>query len=189
MTDTSTVSSRRAAATASGSTRPVRSTPTTVISQPSRSQEVDRLKHCGVLDRRHHEVSAAVPVGPRHALEGEIVGLRPAAGEDDLAGGASEKVGDLLPRRRHGRRCFASGCVTARRVAGVTMQVRLDGRGHLGVDGGGGVVVEVDHRRLQGQSRARRARRLPRPAPRRRARPWAAAGPPPPQAYGSATSR
>ena len=52
-----------------------------------------------VLDRRGHDPVAARPLaGPRGALEGQVVRLGPAGGEDDLATLRVEARGDPLVR-------------------------------------------------------------------------------------------
>ena len=79
-----------------------------------------------LLDDRGHDVIALLAVHLRHALEGQVDGLGPARGEDDLlrVAGADQR-GDLLTRLVHaGLRLPAEGVVAARRVAELLGEVR-----------------------------------------------------------------
>lgn len=58
-------------------------------------QEPKGLEDRGVLDSRRDDVVAAFPKGEEDPLEGEVVGLAPAAREDDLIGTAAEEFGNL----------------------------------------------------------------------------------------------
>ena len=79
-----------------------------------------------------------------NAENGMVVGFGAAAGEDDFLGAGVEERRDLFAR------CFNSGagplaeCVDGRGVAEVGGKIGKHGVEDGGVDGGGGVVIEVD---------------------------------------------
>ena len=87
ITETTAVRSSSAAASRSRSTVPAAVAGTTATRAPWRPQAVDGAEHGLVLDAGgDHAVGvAAVERGPGRALDGEVVALAAATGEDDLA--------------------------------------------------------------------------------------------------------
>jgi hypothetical protein len=81
-------------------------------------QPLARIEHGFVLGHLRDHVVAALAVHFRNALEGQVVALRGAGGEDDLFGGRADQPGDLLAGRIHGLlRLPSKGVVAAGRVA------------------------------------------------------------------------
>ena len=119
--------------------------------KPLGFQVAAHLGNRRMLDSRRNDMAAAFPIRPGHALDGVVVGLRAAAGENQVIIRAAQHPGHLsagqvnpLPRRQ------AEG-VPAGWVAEEPVNVGKHGLGNLRVNGGGGVVVKVNacHRRLQ----------------------------------------
>jgi hypothetical protein len=102
------------------------------------------LEDGGMLGGLSDDVVAAATAGQRHPVDGQGVGLGAAAGEDDLAGGAIEQVGQALAGRHHRLAGSVGVGVGAGGVAEVGLQVGQGRRHHGRVDRGGGVVVQVD---------------------------------------------
>jgi len=98
----------------------------------------------GVFGGLGDDVVAAVAVGQGGAADGQGVGLGAAAGEHDLLGRGVDEFGDGGPCRGDGGVGGAAVGVVAGGVAEVLGQVRQARLGHPGVDGCGGVVVQVD---------------------------------------------
>ncbi len=122
------------------------------------------VEHRGVLGGDADEVVARLRVRRERALEREVVALGGAAREDDLARVArAERLGDPLARELDcGLGAPAVAVRATRGVAEVLAPVRRHGLDHARIDGGGGVVVEVD--RLAGRLTQRttaRSRRIP----------------------------
>jgi hypothetical protein len=104
------------------------------------------VEHGLVLDLRRDDVVALVLVELCHALDGEVVRLGGARGEDDLLRvlGAEQRR-QALTRDAHG--LFgdpAEGVVAARGVAELLREVRQHLLEHARVDGRGRVVVHVN---------------------------------------------
>ena len=121
MTLTRMVLSVMAARSASRSSRPSRCTGRKVTLEAvlSRRLQVSSTALCSVAAVMMWLPLLGVHLG--HALDGQVVGLRGAAGEDDFLGGRADQLGDLLaapspppaprPSRRRGcgwRRCRTS---------------------------------------------------------------------------------
>jgi hypothetical protein len=82
---------------------------------------------------------------PRLALEGQVVRLGGAGGEDDLLAGAADERRDLLARPIYCRlRLPAERVVAAGRIAEVLGKVRQHRLDHARIDPRGGVVVHED---------------------------------------------
>ena len=81
-------------------------------------EAVARAEHRLVLDGGGDDAVGAAPLpgGPRRALDREIVGLAPAAGEHDLAGLAAADLGHVLPGGLERRLRRPRGRVHPRRV-------------------------------------------------------------------------
>ena len=91
------------------------------------------------------DVVAALAVHLGDALDGEVVGLGGAGGEDDFLGGAADERGDLLACLVDGLLGFPAEAVIARSgVAEDAGEVGHHGFEHARVERGGGVVVHVD---------------------------------------------
>src|SRR5262245_45363562 len=97
-----------------------------------------------MLDARGDDVIAAVAVRKEHALEGEVVGLAAAAGEDDLVASTAEQRRHLAARRLEGDLCRGCRPMPARRIAVVILEKRPHRGGDRGIDGRAGIVVEID---------------------------------------------
>ena len=81
-----------------------------------------------------------------HALDREVVGLRRAAREDDLARVRADHRRDLFSGGLDGlRRVAAEGVVAARRVAEALLEEGEHRVQHARIQGSRGVVIEVDH--------------------------------------------
>lgn len=78
-------------------------------------------------------------------FDGHVVGLGAAAGEDDLFGGSVDESGNLFASGVDGFADFFGGTVATGGVVPVVAEVGEHGLDDLGVDGGGGVVVEIGH--------------------------------------------
>ena len=96
-----------------------------------------------VLDGGGDDVPA-VAVGGERALDRGVVALAAAAGEDDFLRLATEQRRDLFARGLDGPAHARAEAVGARRVAVELGQVRQHRVDDGGVEGGGGVVVEVE---------------------------------------------
>ena len=97
-----------------------------------------------MLDGTGDQVGAGESGGQQHALQGHVVGLGAAAGEDDLAGLGAEQAGDLDPRPIDGLAGLPPLGIEARRIAPKLVEVRPHGLQHPRIGRGGGRVVEVD---------------------------------------------
>ena len=78
------------------------------------------------------------------AADGEVVGLRPAGGEDDLVRARADEFGHLAPRAVNGRPRLLPVEVDARRVAELLGQVRQHRLDDPAVNRGRRTVVEID---------------------------------------------
>ena len=87
----------------------------------------------------------ALALKPGHAFEHRVVGLGGAAGENDLLGTARKKCRHLAPGRGHRLFGLKAQGIVAAGVAEFPFQKGAHGLEYFRDDGGGGVVVEVDH--------------------------------------------
>ena len=91
------------------------------------------------------EVVALIAVHRGDALEGEVVALGGAAGEDDLLGDGADEAGDLLAGLLDGLLGLpAEGVIPAGGVAVVLGEARQHRLQHARIDARRGVVVHVD---------------------------------------------
>ena len=101
----------------------------------------DRL----VLGDLGDDVVAALAVHLGDALDGEVVALGGAGGEDDLLGGGADEFGDLLAGDFDGLLGLpAKLVVAAGGVAELAGEVRHHGFEHAGIERGGGVVIHIE---------------------------------------------
>ena len=143
MIETRMVSSRTAAATAAGSTKPSASTGRTVTSKPSSASASMGWSTGVVLDGGGDQVAAGVAAAAGDAADGEVVGFGAAGGEDDLAGRAFEAGGDGVARVVEQAVGLLGLAVDAGGVAPAVAQDGEHGVEHAWVERGGGGVVEV----------------------------------------------
>ena len=98
-----------------------------------------------VLGDLGDDVVAALLVHLGDALDGEVGGFGGSGGEDDLLGGSTDELGDLLAGLLDALLGFpAEGVVAAGGVAEDAGEVGHHGLKHARVERGGGVVVHVD---------------------------------------------
>ena len=98
-----------------------------------------------VLGDLGDDVVAALAVHLGDALDGEVVALGGAGGEDDLLGGGADELGDLLAGDLDGLLGLpAEGVVAAGGVAELGGEVGHHRFEHAGVERAGGVIVHVD---------------------------------------------
>ncbi len=98
-----------------------------------------------VLGDLGDDVVAALTVHLGDALDGEVVGLGGAGGEDDLLRGRADELGDLLAGLFDGGFGFPSkGVVAAGGVAEDSGEVGHHGFEHARIERRGGVVIHVD---------------------------------------------
>jgi hypothetical protein len=89
-------------------------------------------------------VISILAVGERGPLDGQVVGLRPAGGEDDLMWLSPDGLGCFLPRFIHGIVGLSPVCVEAGGVSIPPVEIGLHGFQYPGVDARGRAVVEID---------------------------------------------
>src|SRR5215475_10533055 len=108
-----------------------------------------RFDDGGMLDARRDDVIAPLAMRKEHALEGEVVGLAAAAGEDDLVAAAAEQRRHLAARGL--KRDLCRGCrpMPARGIAVVILEKRPHRGGHRRIDRRTGVVIEIDALHVQ----------------------------------------
>ncbi len=97
-----------------------------------------------MLEGRRDEVHGLV-VLVGNPLDGEIGGLRGAAGEDDLFGVGANQVGDVLACRFDCSGSPSATRVLARWIGKNLAEIGGHGLEDSFIDGGRGGVVEVDH--------------------------------------------
>ena len=98
-----------------------------------------------VLGDLGDDVVAALAVHLGDALDGEVVALGGAGGEDDLLGGGADELGDLLAGDLDGLlRLPAELVVAAGGVAELAGEVGHHGLEHAGIERRGGVVIHVE---------------------------------------------
>lgn len=108
-------------------------------------EEPGSIEDRRVLDARGHDVTPPGRGGPEHPDEGEVVGLRRPAREDDFARLAAEGRGHFAAGSLHEfLRLPTVGVIPARGVPVALGEDRQHRREHAGVDPGGGGVVHVD---------------------------------------------
>jgi hypothetical protein len=83
-------------------------------------------------------------LGARDALDGQVVRLGTAGSEHDLLRRHAEEARDLLARHVDAVPSFPSEAVNAGGVAEALGEVGHHRRQDVGVDGRGGIVVEID---------------------------------------------
>ena len=146
ITETSTVSSRTAAAIVAEATTPCSSTGTMSTSKAEALEVLHRVQHGVVLDGAGDDVRAGpgVPLREGDALDCGVDALRPARGEHDLLGPRAEHGGDRLARAGQRLRRGAPARVVRRGVAEVLREQRQHRLERLGPHRRGGGRVEVD---------------------------------------------
>ena len=107
-------------------------------------EDRDAVQDGLVLDGGRDDVAPARARGPGDALDREVVGLGPAAGEDDLPRLRVDGAGDDLAGLVDALARPPAAPVQARRVAPVLTQIRQHGLEHLGAQRARRGVVEVD---------------------------------------------
>jgi|GEM_PF-3875096 len=120
---------------------------------------VDRRMLNGAADQVRRPWSIGWIARVKDALEREIVGLRSAAGEDDLVRGAAKQRVHIRTRCLDQGPCRHSSPMRAGGIAETVAERRLHRRNHLRRKRCAGIVVEVDH---LGASRALAPLRAPR---------------------------
>ena len=92
-----------------------------------------------------HDMRARAAGGVHHALQRQVVGLRCAAGEHDLARRGPGQFRNPLARHFHGRFRFPSEAVrTACRIAEFRPEVRKHRFQHTRIHRRGGVIIQID---------------------------------------------
>ena len=108
-------------------------------------QALAGVEHGFVLGDRGDDVVALLAVHFGDALDGEVVALGGAGGEDHFLGGRADQLGDALARGLH---AFfggpAEGVIAAGGIAELLHEVGQHFFQHPRVHGGGGVVIHVD---------------------------------------------
>ena len=103
------------------------------------------IEHRLVLGDLGDDVVAALAVHLRNALDGEVVALGGAGGEDDLLGGGADELGDLLAGRLDGLLGLPSkGVVAAGRVAELVGEVGHHRFQHPRIERAGGVIIHIN---------------------------------------------
>jgi hypothetical protein len=98
-----------------------------------------------VLGHLGDDVVAALAIHLRDALDGQVVALRGAGGEDDLLGGGPDQLGNLLARRFHSLLRFPSKrVVAAGRVPELRGEVRHHRFQHPRIQRAGGVIIHIN---------------------------------------------
>ncbi len=103
------------------------------------------VEHGLVLSDLGDDVVAALAIHLRDALDGEVVALSGAGGEDDLLGGGADEPGDLFARGLDGLLGFpAEAVVAAGGVAELASEIRHHCLQHSRIERGGGVIIHID---------------------------------------------
>src|ERR1051326_3858337 len=97
-----------------------------------------------MFDLGSYNVVAQVPSGPGDALNGGVIGLGAATGEDDLVRLTEEQSGDLGACAVDGVSSFEAVAVGAGRITEAIVQVGLHRVDHVRVERCGRVVIEID---------------------------------------------
>ena len=108
-------------------------------------QPLAGIEHRLVLGRLGDDVVALLAVHLGHALDGQVVALGGAGGEDDLLGAGADQLGNLLARLFHRLLGHpAELVVAAGGIAEVLAEVRQHRFQHPRIHRRGGVVIHVD---------------------------------------------
>ena len=136
-----------------------------------------RIEHRWVFNLRGDHVACRLRGGSHCSEDRQIVGLGASAGEDHVSRMAAQLRGDLPAGGLDAQPGLLSECVQAGSIAVDLPEVGDHGLQHPGIDGRGGIVVEVaaPHRQPQSMSsirgrRPKRGRQVNRRAGRRRVR-------------------
>ena len=105
-----------------------------------------------MLDPGRDDVLPFWPEREKRALEGEVVRLAAAAGENHLVAPAAEQRRHLAARRLDGALRLDRGPMPARRVAKMVRKKRTHGGGDRRIDRRARVVIEIDARRAHGSA-------------------------------------
>ncbi len=106
-----------------------------------------------MLSHDSDDVVTFVAVRLRHSLDGQIVALRGAGGEDNLFGGSADKPGDLTPGGFHGGPCVPAELVAvAGRVAKLGGKKRQHGLKYARIQRSGRMVIQINGKLDAGQS-------------------------------------
>src|SRR5579871_4266111 len=97
-----------------------------------------------MLDLRGDDVIASIVPGPGDALDGGIVRLSPAAGENDLLRLTVKQSRHLRPGAFDGIARFQAVAMGTGWVAESFVEIRLHGRNHFRVERCGRVVIEIN---------------------------------------------
>ena len=134
--------------------------------EPLTCEPVGRGQDALVLEGRRDDAvptprgpGPGAPGGPGRALDRQVVGLGPAAGENDLCRRAAERGRDVLPRLLEGGLRAPGDGVPTRRIPERPGQERLHGGDGLGPHRRGGRVVEVGRRGVWSHPKSVRAPR------------------------------
>ena len=115
-------------------------------------QALAGVEYSLVLGDLGDDVVAALAVHLRNALDGEVVALGGAGGEDDLLGGGADELGDLCARGFNGLFGLpAKAVIAAGRIAKLACEIRHHRFQHAGVERRGGVIVHVDRQHNAGR--------------------------------------
>src|SRR5438046_10500469 len=92
-----------------------------------------------------NNVTAALLAAARQSEYSEIAGFGSAAGENDFVRFYAQHCGELVARIIHHCARVASGRMYARRISETTIETWQHRCARLLADGGGCVVVEINH--------------------------------------------
>ena len=104
-------------------------------------QKTTHLNYRGMFNGRGNDVVALIPISISHTFNRIIVGLGPAAGENDFIDTAAEHVSYLSSGRFHG--FFGGNAVpmTTGRIAKMFIQIRQHGLSHPRINGRRSVII------------------------------------------------
>jgi hypothetical protein len=114
--------------------------------EAKRLELLDRVQHGVVLDRAGDDMRAlaGLALRQRNTLDRQVIGLRSAAGEDDLLAAGSQHSGDSLAGLVERLERSPTEAVDARRVAEAFAEVGQHRRDNLLVDRRGRGVIQID---------------------------------------------
>ena len=112
--------------------------------KPARLKKPDGFQHGVVLDRGGDDMPASGLVRPRRAEDGEVVGLRGAAGEHDLLRGRPDGRRNHLARLVNRRPPLLPELMHAAGVAELFSEERQHRLHHSRIGGGGGAVIDIN---------------------------------------------
>lgn len=99
-----------------------------------------------VLERAGDQVLLALTsLGEGRTLDGPVVGLGTAAGEEDLSRSRIDGLGDLCTAGVHELFCFVADAVMAAGIAACSAQSLGHHSQYFGRTGSGGSVVQIDN--------------------------------------------